>query len=113
MSSSEATHSRSSNLNKTRIDSMPPYAKRWRPLWLLVNGPSRGPSRLLRGLRCRPTYASKRPGARGTGSISGDHIDKVISVLTPRTEEAFERDEEVLVQAAQSLEFRHFVNVMD
>ena len=51
-------------------------------------------------------------GAWESGAISGDHLDVVISVLSPRTQEAFERDEEMLVEHAQILEFRHFVTFM-
>jgi len=46
------------------------------------------------------------------GLISGDHLDAVISVLSPIAEEAFARDEEMLLEHAQNLEFRHFAALM-
>jgi hypothetical protein len=51
--------------------------------------------------------------AWASGAIGAAQVDVLIKTRTPRTEEAFERDEELLVRYAKEMKFAQFCQVLD
>jgi hypothetical protein len=50
--------------------------------------------------------------AWGEGSLSGAHVDAIVAVRNPRTQDALERDEEMLVAQAKKLPFETFIRAL-
>jgi len=63
--------------------------------------------RIRRGRALRHLPAAARAWA--TGEITGAHVDVLVSLRTPATEESLARDEEMLVDQATRLRFDDFV----
>jgi len=51
--------------------------------------------------------------AWAAGEISADHVRRLVKARNPRTAEAFERDQALLVHHARTLDFERFVRMVD
>ena len=61
-----------------------------------------------RGLRQLPSCAR----AFANGDINVAHVDALVGLHRPRTEEALRRDEEMLLEQATTMPYRHFIRAL-